>query len=90
MDVNEFCPKCDTPAIRQFVPSRVHIVGAKVTHPEFNPGLGCVVRNKHHKQELMKAKGVQEVGNDFKSADRMVDHFDKGREEKRRREWDAI
>jgi putative FmdB family regulatory protein len=88
MDVNETCPKCGEYAVRQFVPSKLHITGAKVTHAEYNPGLGCVVQNKHHKAEIMKRKGVMEVGNDFKTPDRMVDHFDKGREEKMRKRWE--
>jgi hypothetical protein len=88
MDVNEFCPDCESPGIRQFVPSILHISKAKVTHAEFNPGLGCVVRNQHHKNEIMKQKGVVEVGNDFKTPDKMVDFYDKGRAEKLKKRWE--
>lgn len=88
MERNENCPKCGEFALRQFIPQRVFFSGAKVEHAEFNPGLGCVVRNKHHKQELMKQKGLVEVGNDFGSPDRMVDHFDKERADKRQKRWE--
>jgi hypothetical protein len=90
MEVNETCPKCGEYAIRQFVPSILHISGARVTHAEYNPGLGCVVRNKAHKQELMKQKGVIEVGNDFKSGERMNQHFDRERAEKHRKSWEDV
>lgn len=90
MEVNETCPKCGEFAVRQFVPSKLYINGAKVTHPEFNPGLGCVVRNKRHKEDLMKAKGVVEVGNDFKSGEKMNQHFDAARAEKHRKGWDDL
>jgi len=88
MDVNETCPKCGEYAIRQFVPTKLHISGASVTHAEYNPGLGCVVKNKRHKEDLMKQKGVVEVGNDFGSGEKMNVHFDKGREEKFKKRWE--
>jgi putative FmdB family regulatory protein len=88
IDVTEYCPKCGEFAVRQFVPTRIHLSGTAVTHAEFNPGLGCVVKNKRHKEYLMKAKGVQEVGNDFKSGESMNAHFDKAREEKMRKRWE--
>lgn len=88
MEVNETCPKCGEYAIRQFVPSKLHITGAKVTHAEYNPGLGCVVKNKRHKEDIMKRKGVVEVGNDFKSGETMNQHFDTARAEKMRKRWE--
>jgi hypothetical protein len=34
------------------------------TSNEYNPALGTVVKNKAHKQELMKQRGLIEVGNE--------------------------
>lgn len=87
MDAVEHC-KCGSVAKREFAPQRVYFVGAKVTHAEYNPGLGCVVKDKRHKEYLCKQKGVVEVGNDFRSGDTMVDHYDKGREEKLAKRWE--
>jgi putative FmdB family regulatory protein len=81
VDRPEACPECGAPSERQFT-ARVHFTGTKVQDAEYNPGLGCVVRNKREREELAKRKNLVEVGNDFKSADRMVDHFDKAREQK--------
>lgn len=90
MDINEYCPSCDSPAERMFVPRNVFFNGAKVEHAEYNPGLGCVVKNKAHKQDIMKRKGLSEVGNDFKSGEKMQAHFDKAREEKLNKRYEDI
>lgn len=90
IDVNEFCPSCDSPAEREFVPQKVFFSGTKVEDAEFNHGLGAVTKSKKHREELAKRKGLVEVGNDFKSGDSMQTEFDKKREEKRKKEWDDL
>lgn len=90
IDVNEFCPKCDEPAERQFVPKRVFFSGTAVTHAEYNPGLGTVVKNKAHKEDILKRRGLVEVGNDYGSGDKMVEKFDKDRAEKLSKRWDEV
>lgn len=87
-DVNEFCPSCGAPGERQFVPHKVHFTGTRVTHAEYNPGLGCVVKNKQHKEEICKRRGLVEVGNDFKTGDSMQKHFDGEREQRREKRWE--
>jgi putative FmdB family regulatory protein len=91
MERTEWCPKCEEPSVRAFMPERVYFSGQKVSHAEFNPGLGCVVKNEFHKKELLKQKGLVEVGNDYGSGDKMSDSFDKARAEKlRKRIEDAV
>lgn len=82
IDVNEFCPRCDSPAERKFVPSKLHLTGTKVEHAEYNPGLGAVVKSKYERQELAKRKGLVEVGNDYKSGESMQKSFDETRAKK--------
>jgi hypothetical protein len=89
IDRNENCPECGEFAVRQFVPKRVHFSGTSVQNAEYNPGLGCVVKDKYHRQELCKRKGLVEVGNDFKSGDSMQKHFDSERAAKREKAWEA-
>lgn len=88
MERNENCTKCGEFATREFVPRKVGFIGASVTNAEYNPGLGCVVRDKRHKEELCRQKGLVEVGNDFKAPSKMVDHYDKAREEKMAKRWE--
>jgi hypothetical protein len=61
-----------------------------VQHAEYNPGLGCVVKNKYHREELCKEKGLKEVGNDFSTGTKMLESFDKAAQEKRKRKWDDL
>jgi hypothetical protein len=88
MERNETCPRCGEFSIRAFMPERVYFSGQKVEHAEYNPGLGCVVKNKSHKEDLLKRKGLVEVGNDFRSGDGMQTKFDKDREAKKQKRYD--
>jgi putative FmdB family regulatory protein len=90
IDVTETCPRCGEFSERQFVPQRIHLSRTRVEHAEFNPGLGCVVKNKKHREELCREKGLIEIGNDFKSGDSINDHFDKAREEKLKKRWEDV
>ena len=72
---------------RDFSQIKVHLTGTKVTSAEFNPGLGKVVKNQHHKKDLMKRMGVQEVGNDFGSSEKMQKHYEKRKKEERIANW---
>jgi len=85
----ELC-ECGTPADRSFFPTRIHITGAKVEHAEWNPGLGCVTKNKRDREEIAKRQGLVEVGNDYKSGESIQKTFDQAREEKKKKEWDAL
>lgn len=85
MERPESCPQCDTQSVRMFVPRSVHFTGTGVQHAEYNPGLGCVVRDKKHRAELCKQRGLVEMGNDFKNIDKMHDDDAQAREERARR-----
>lgn len=91
IDRQEHCPLCKNYLIRLFKPNPGCFMHT-VSHDgaEYNPGLGCVVKNKKHKDYLLKEKNLVEIGNDFKSADSMIDSFDKAREEKREKSWEDV
>lgn len=83
---SEPCPVCELQMERIWnVPL---LSGTSVENAEFNPGLGTVVKNKKHREELAKRNGLIEIGNDYKSAESMDRSFEKQREEKRRKSWD--
>lgn len=88
IEVNETCPKCDEFARREFVPKRVFFNGTKVEHPEYNPGLGCIVRNKSHRKELCKIKGVEEVGSE--PVESLHKHHEKTRQDQWEKSWDKV
>lgn len=63
IDREEFCEKCGTISERYI--SRTHFFGASDWHgDEFNPGLGCVVKNNQHKKQILKARGLEEIGSE--------------------------
>lgn len=76
----ELCPVCEIVLERVWTPT--HIIGASVESAEYNPGLGEVVKNKKHRAELAKRKGLVEIGNDYSSPDKIHDKFEKERAEK--------
>lgn len=88
IDVTEYCPRCGDPGERMFVPENLYFSKTKVTHAEYNPGLGQVIHNEREKDYVMKKKGLVEIGNDFGSGEKMQDTFDKDRERKFKKRWD--
>jgi hypothetical protein len=84
----EHCGKCQMVSDRQFVPSRVWFNGTSVEHAEYNPGLGCIVKNSSHRKEIAKQKGLEEIGNE--TPEKLHKYFDQVREEKREKAWDDV
>jgi len=90
IDRDELCLNCD----HKLISKDRRITGGngflyeKVENAEFNPGLGCVVRNRSHKRELCKRMGVEEIGNE--KPESIHKYFDKSREEKRLTSWAKV
>jgi putative FmdB family regulatory protein len=59
-NIETFC-KCGVKARKVFSISRPIV---DKTQPEYYPSLGTVVKSKYHKSEIMKKKGLIEVGNE--------------------------
>lgn len=70
------------------MPENIYVSKAAVTHAEYNPGLGCVVKSEYHKKELLKERNLVEVGNDFKGGEKMSKEFDANREKKLADRWE--
>ena len=90
IDNIEHCPDCGGVGDRMFAPRRVYLSGTAVQNAEYNPALGCVVKNKEHRAEIAKRKGLIEIGNDFKSGDSLQNKFEKDRREKREKSWEDV
>lgn len=89
-DPKASCPHCAHacgPADRDFSNTKLTFIGTSVQSAEYNPGLGCVVKNKAHKEDILRAKGLHEVGNDFGSSDKMQTHFETRKKEELERSW---
>lgn len=81
MEREEACD-CGTIAVRLFRPSPNNIFKSKglVENPEYNPGLGCVVKNKKDLKEICKAKGLEPIGNE--KPETVHKYYDTKRQEK--------
>lgn len=86
-DSLETCPDCDGACDKLFT-HKVHFIGTKVQDAEFNPGLGCVVKNSSHRKEIAKQKELIEVGNE--TPDTLHRESVVKKEESRQKEWDAL
>lgn len=89
-DRNENCPRCGEFAIREPFPQNVYVNKAKVTHAEYNPGLGMVVKNEAHKKEILKQKNLIEIGNDYGSGEKMQKLSEQARQEKFKKRYDDV
>lgn len=59
----EPCPSCGKSGDRVFVRNGM-FMGAGVECAEYNPGLGMVVKNKKHREEVCRQRGLVEIGNE--------------------------
>jgi putative FmdB family regulatory protein len=63
IDDPETCPKCQSDSKRYLV--AVNFNGASDwDKAEYNPGLGCIVKNTKHRERIAKARGLIELGNE--------------------------
>ena len=85
----ETCPDCGNLGERIICPT-VQFIGTKVQNPEFNQGLNCVVKSKRDRTEKAKRLGVQEVGNDYKSGEKMDQDFSEKLDTKLKKSWDNL
>jgi putative FmdB family regulatory protein len=82
----EICDKCQVTLDKVYTPFQ--ILGARVENAEFNPGLGCVVKNSKHRKEIADRKGLVEVGNE--TPDTLYKETVVKKEKQREREWNDL
>jgi putative FmdB family regulatory protein len=86
-DGKDQCPECGNIGQR-ILSCSIYFTGTKIEDAEFNVGLGKITKSKKHREELAKRAGAIEIGNE--NPDKIHDHFDKQREEKRARSWEDV
>jgi hypothetical protein len=83
----EKCYECDK-IMKRVISNKIHFMNEKVEQAEWNPGLGCVVKNKAHKEQIIKERGLIEMGNE--SIEKMQIENEKTKAEKIEKSWDGI
>lgn len=86
-DGKDLCPDCLKLGNRVFS-CDVNFLNAKVESAEYNPGLGCITKNKRDREEKAKRLGLIELGNE--NPEKLHKNYDKQREDKRKKEWDEL
>ena len=81
-DVMINCSECDTllSSKNRQIAKRQFFYGAEVEDAELCPALGCVVKNKKHRRQIAKERGMIEIGNE--SPDTVHQHFESERQSK--------
>lgn len=88
LELTHECPACGfEETVRLFSP-KIYISGAKVEDAEYNPGLGCVIKNKNHRAEVAKQKDLIEVGNE--STNTLHRETVEKKQIQKQKEWDAL
>lgn len=82
------CPTCGNTSRERIFSSKIQFIGASVENAEYNPAFGQVVKNKNHRAELAKQKGLIEIGTEKPST--IHKHFDDARADRRKRSWDEV
>lgn len=85
-DAKDPCPACGKIGRRHI--TKVIFFGEKVENAEFNVGLGKVVKNKKHREELAKQLNLVEIGNE--NPNNIHKTFDKDRKDKIKKSWDEV
>lgn len=86
-DKEEICHKCQAVATRAYYPTRGFV---KNFEAAYYPALGKVFTNRKDLNYHLDSKGLVEVGNDFGDANKMIDRFDKDRQERIDKTWENI
>jgi hypothetical protein len=85
------CPKCQASDNHRFIAGTRFFIGASDwDKAEYNPALGCVTRNAQHRRQIARDRGVEEIGNDYGSVDKIHKHFESAKAEELRRSWERV
>ena len=87
IDDSELCVKCGDSNVERVIAHNA-IDRSCVFEPYFEPALGEIIRSKEQKRRVLKAKGCEEIGNE--SPEKMYQSFERERERRMKREWEAI
>lgn len=85
IDTAESCPSCGAADTRRTI-AKVAIERSSAVQPYYEPALGTVITSKSHKQRILRARGLEEVGNT--NPDTLFRDGDAAREKRINDAWD--
>ncbi len=87
IDAVEACPDCGGDDTVRTI-ALVAIERSSAVQPYYEPALGTVIKSKSHKASILKARGLEEVGNS--DPDRLHKDLDQAREKRMADAWDKV
>lgn len=82
----EICTKCGETAQRVYTVPHIDTTTCH-EEPEYNPGLGCIVKGRKHRKEIAKRMNLVEVGNE--TPDKIHNLADENYNSRMNRDYDA-
>jgi putative FmdB family regulatory protein len=87
IDDPEPCPECSSEETGRYL-TPCSFFGEKVEDAEYNPALGCIVRDSKHRKQLAKERNLIEIGNE--SPEKYCRDMDRDREKRIQSRYDDI
>jgi putative FmdB family regulatory protein len=84
IDEKEICIKCGEGQTKRLI-AISNLEKSSMQQPYYEPTLGCVIKGKSHKKQILRQKGLEEVGST--SPDTMYNELEKRREKRMAKEW---
>lgn len=85
----EACPQCGAPKARRIYSHQIGFIGASVKDAYFDISLGKVISSDREKKEILKEKGIIEVGTE-KSMDSFRKNTSEKRAKEKEKEWNEL
>lgn len=86
-DREEQCTKCGGKDLVRYI-AKSNLEKSSMVQPYYEPTLGCIIKSKSQRAQILKDKGLEEVGTT--SADSMYKDLELQREKRLAREWDEL
>ncbi len=87
IDDQESCPQCNQHDLERLI-AKSNLERSALGQPYYEPALGCIIKGKGHKQQILKDRGLEEVGTT--NPDTMYKDLEAQREKRMAREWDEL
>ena len=86
-DKKEDCKGCGSGQTERLI-AMVNLEHSSMQQPYYEPALGCIIKGKEHKRQILKQKGLEEVGTT--STDNLYKDLELQREKRMAQAWDDL
>lgn len=87
IDQEEICEQCGNAETKRLI-AMSNLEKSSMQQPYYEPALGCIINGKGHKQQILKERGLEEVGTT--NPDTMYKDLEQQKAKERARQWDDL